>query len=122
MKTKKFIEWKKSEFVCILCRRLFLKKLNWGRTLIFRCPLDMGNKKSIFSIGKANNSQLFLPDKLVSGEVYNAKNIFWIATLYRKIGRKITFDFENFEVNYISNGGLGFQFDTCFSKYLPRTK
>ena len=26
-------------------------------------------------------------------KVYNAKNIFWIATLYRKIGRKNTFDF-----------------------------
>jgi hypothetical protein len=26
-------------------------------------------------------------------EVYHAKNIFWIAALYRKIGRKITFDF-----------------------------
>jgi hypothetical protein len=47
-------------------------------------------------------------------KVYNAKNIFWIATLYQKKGRKITFDFENFEVNSISNGALGFQFDTCF--------
>ena len=47
-------------------------------------------------------------------KVYNAKNIFWIATLYRKIGRKITFDFDNFEVNFIPKGGLGFQFDTCF--------
>jgi hypothetical protein len=26
-------------------------------------------------------------------KVYNAKNIFLIATLYRKIGRKNTFDF-----------------------------
>jgi hypothetical protein len=26
-------------------------------------------------------------------KVYNAKNIFWIAILYRKIGRKNTFDF-----------------------------
>jgi hypothetical protein len=26
-------------------------------------------------------------------KVYNAKNIFWIATLYRKKDRKITFDF-----------------------------
>jgi hypothetical protein len=25
--------------------------------------------------------------------IYNAKNLFWIATLYRKIGRKNTFDF-----------------------------
>jgi hypothetical protein len=25
---------------------------------------------------------------------YNAKNIFWIATFYRKIGRKNTFDFK----------------------------
>jgi hypothetical protein len=41
-------------------------------------------------------------------KVYNAKNIFWITTLYRKIGRKITFDFENFEVNSISNGVLVF--------------
>jgi len=27
-------------------------------------------------------------------KVYFAKNIFWIATPYRKIGRKITFDFR----------------------------
>jgi hypothetical protein len=27
-------------------------------------------------------------------KVYNAKNIFWIAILYRKIGRKISFDFK----------------------------
>jgi hypothetical protein len=26
-------------------------------------------------------------------KVYNAKDNFWIATLYRKIGRKKTFDF-----------------------------
>jgi hypothetical protein len=28
-------------------------------------------------------------------KVYNAKNIFWISTLYPKIGRKMTFDFED---------------------------
>ena len=28
-------------------------------------------------------------------KVYNAKYIFWIATLYRKIGPKMTFDFED---------------------------
>jgi hypothetical protein len=39
----------------------------------------------------------------VVDKVYNAKKFFWIATLYQKIGRKITFDFENFEVNSISN-------------------
>ena len=34
------------------------------------------------------------PLPLLLDKVYNAKNIFWIATLYRKIGRKITFDFK----------------------------
>jgi hypothetical protein len=47
------------------------------------------NLKFDFSIGRANISQLFLLDKL--DKVYNAKNIFWIATLYCKIDRKITF-------------------------------
>jgi len=28
-------------------------------------------------------------------KVYKAKNIFWIATLYPKIGPKMTFDFED---------------------------
>ncbi len=50
-------------------------------------------KKSIFSIDKANISQLFLLDKLVSGQGLIARNIFLIATLYRKIDRKVTFDF-----------------------------
>jgi hypothetical protein len=36
-------------------------------------------------------SQLFLLDKIISR--HNAKIIFVISTLYRKIGRKITFDF-----------------------------
>jgi hypothetical protein len=40
-------------------------------------------KKSIFSIDKANISQHFLLDKLVIGQCFNAKNIFWIATLNR---------------------------------------
>jgi hypothetical protein len=31
---------------------------------------------------------------LSKDKVYNAKNIFWIATLYRKIGRKIAYDFK----------------------------
>jgi hypothetical protein len=43
-----------------------------------------------------------------------AKNIFLIALLYRKIGRTITIDFENFEIIFLSKGGLAFQFDTCF--------
>jgi hypothetical protein len=32
---------------------------------------------------------------LLADKVYNAKNIFWIATLYPKKGRKMTFDFED---------------------------
>jgi hypothetical protein len=51
-------------------------------------------KNRFFSLENANIFQLFLLDKLVSGQGLKCKkNIFWIATLYRKIDRKITFDF-----------------------------
>jgi hypothetical protein len=48
-------------------------------------------KKSIFSIDKANFSQLVLLDKFVIGQDYNENDIFWNATLYRKIERKFSF-------------------------------
>jgi hypothetical protein len=35
-------------------------------------------------------------------KVYNAKNLFWIATLYQKIERKNTFDFGG-----LKKGGKG---------------
>jgi hypothetical protein len=35
-------------------------------------------------------------------KVYNAKNIIWIATLYRKIGRKVTVDFTTLYFIYIN--------------------
>jgi hypothetical protein len=54
-------------------------------------------KKSIFSLANANISQLFLldkdKDKVSVDKVYNAEHLFCIATLYRKIGRKVTFEF-----------------------------
>ena len=47
----------------------------------------------IFSIENANISQLFFYSiNLLVDKVYNAKNIFCIAILYRKIGLKNTFD------------------------------
>jgi hypothetical protein len=48
--------------------------------------------KTIFSLQNANIFQLFLLYKLVSRQGF-AKNFFLIATLYRKIDLKITFDF-----------------------------
>ena len=54
--------------------------------------------KSIFSIEKAYIPQLFLLDKLFCGQCktfYNAKHFFLVALFYRKIGRKVTFDFRD---------------------------
>jgi hypothetical protein len=50
-------------------------------------PLNLSMKKVNFS--QLDKSSI----NLSVDKVYNAKNIFWIATLYRKIGRKNTFDF-----------------------------
>ncbi len=50
-------------------------------------------KKSIFSLENANTSQLFLLDKLVSGQGLKCRTNFSVALLFRKIGRKVTFDF-----------------------------
>jgi hypothetical protein len=49
--------------------------------------------KSVKLVRLANISQLFLLDKLVSSQGLFRKKNFWIALLYRKIDRKITFDF-----------------------------
>jgi hypothetical protein len=51
---------------------------------------DKKFKNRFFSIDKANISQLFLLDKLVSSQGLHSKKILWIALLYRKIDRKIT--------------------------------
>ncbi len=34
-------------------------------------------------------------------KVYNAKNIFWVAHLYRKKGRKATFDFDSIFIYFL---------------------
>jgi hypothetical protein len=47
-----------------------------------RYALKMKYQKPIFSI---ENAYIF---QLVNGQIYNAKNIFFIAFLFRKIGRK----------------------------------
>jgi hypothetical protein len=42
--------------------------------------------------------------KMSIDKVYNAKNIFWIARLYRKKGRKITVDFTELNVILFERG------------------
>jgi hypothetical protein len=59
-------------------------------------------KNRFFRNGKQIFPKFFYWINLSVDKVYNAKNIFWLATLYRKIGRKVTFEFENFEINFLS--------------------
>ena len=40
-------------------------------------------------------SELFLLKYFLVDRLANAKNFFWLAIFYRKIGPKITFDFED---------------------------
>jgi hypothetical protein len=49
-------------------------------------------KKSIIPLENAN-IYFFYSINLSLDMVYNEKNIFWITALYRKMGRKNTFDF-----------------------------
>ena len=56
---------------------------------------DKKDRNRFFRYRKHLYDNFFYLINLSVDKVYNAKNIFWLATLYRKIDNNITFDFED---------------------------
>ncbi len=56
---------------------------------------DQNDKNRFFRLRKHTYPNFFYSINLSVDKIYNAKKNFRIATLYQKIDRKITFDFED---------------------------
>ena len=78
---------------------------------------DKKDKNRFFRLRKQIYPNFFYLIILSVDKVYNAKKIFRIATLYRKIDRKITFDFED-PGNPVE--GTFCKSSTCFVNSMPK--